>query len=168
MLVTGKYGNINASGASYKNIDKLPVEWYEITKRILHKTTVSGTSLTLKFLNENPNLKDGDILWQDENSIIIVDIIPSECMVITPDTIITAAALCYEIGNRHLPLFYEENELLIPYDVPLYNLLRASDYMIRLEKRKLNCPFKTTVLPHVQVTRNDSIPGKILQLSTSS
>ncbi len=168
MLVTGKHGNIYASGASYKNIDNLHVEWYETTKRILHKTTVSGTSLTLKFLNENPNLKDGDILWQDENSIIIVEIIPSECIVITPNTIIAAAALCYEIGNRHLPLFYEENELLIPYDAPLYNLLQASDYIIRLEKRKLNCPFKTTVLPHIQVTGNDSISGKILQLSTST
>lgn len=168
MLVTEKYENLNSSEISNKNIDTLRIEWYETSKRILHKTTKSGISVTLKFLNENPNLKEGDILWQNENSLIVVEIIPVECIVITTDSVIAAAALCYEIGNRHLPLFYEESELLIPYDTPLYNLLHSSGYIMRIEERKLNHPFKTSVLPHVQVSGNGSIQAKILQPSTSS
>lgn len=168
MLITEKYGNIYSSAICNKNIDLLRIEWHEARRRILHKTTKSGISLTLKFLNENPNFKEGDILWQDEKSIIVVEIIPVECIVFMPDSVIAAAALCYEIGNRHLPLFYEDSDLLVPYDVPLYNLLKASGYIMRVEKRKLNHAFKTTVLPHLQVSGNGSMTGKILQLSKTS
>lgn len=168
MLITEKCGNIHSLPISNKNIDLLRIEWHETGRRILHKTTKSGISLTLKFLNENPNLKEGDILCEDENSIIVVEIIPIECIVITPASIIAAAALCYEIGNRHLPLFYEDSDLLVPYDVPVYNLLQASGYIMRIEERKLNHAFKTTVLPHLQVSGDGSMTGKILQLSKLS
>ncbi len=166
MLITEKYGNLNSSEISNKNIDALRIEWHETGKRILHKTTKSGIGVTLKFLNENPNLKEGDILWQDESSLIAVEIIPVECIVVTSNSVIAVAALCYEIGNRHLPLFSEKNELLIPYNTPLYNLLHSSGYLIRIEERKLDNPFKTTVLPHVQVSGTGSIPTKMPQLST--
>ena len=151
----------------HKSIDVLPVEWFETSKRILHKPTAGGKNITLKFLNENPNLSDGDILWEEGDTIIVVEIVPTRCIVIPTVSINATAALCYEIGNRHLPLFHEEHELLLPYDVPLHNLLQASEYMIRVEERKLKYPFKTTVLPHVQVALNDSIPAKVLQLSTT-
>ncbi len=168
MLVTQKYGNIWSAGTANKSIDQLCIEWHETGKRILHKTTKAGISITLKFLNANPDFQDGDILWQDKNSIIAVEIIPTDSIVIIPESIVSASALCYEIGNRHLPLFYEGHELLIPYDVPLHHLLQSSGYIMRVEKRKLNHPFKTTVLPHVQVAGNVSEPAKVLQLSTSS
>ena len=168
MLITGKSGNIKTSRVSNKNIDVLRIEWYEATKRILHKQTDSGIAITLKFLNENPNLKDGDILHQDENSIIAVHIIPCECIVVSPGTIITASSLCYEIGNRHLPLFYEGDDLLVPYDVPLFNLLEASGYKPVIELRKLDIAFKTSVLPHLQVAGTGSLFTKVSKLSTSS
>ena len=145
----------------------LPVEWYETGKRILHKTTVGGQNVTLKFLSENPNLQEGDILLEEDDTIIVVEIVPAQCIVIVPVSISAAAALCYEIGNRHLPLFHEENELLIPYDAPLHNLLQASEYIVRTEERKLKYPFKTTVLPHVQVAGGDSVIAKVVQLSTT-
>lgn len=167
MLLTEKYGNIYTSNLSNIDIDKVCIEWYESSRRILHKTTRSGIQVSLKYLNENPNFKDGDILWLDEKLMIVIEIISTQCIVITVDSTMAAAALCYEIGNRHLPLFYEENELLIPYDVPMYNLLQSSEYVMRIEERKLNNPFKTTVLPHIQVAGNGNATGKILQLSTT-
>ncbi len=167
MLITKKLGNISASAITNKSIDKLSIEWHEAERRILHKTTQSGIDVTLKFLNRNPDFKEGDVLWQDENTIIIVEIIPTECIVITPGSLIVAAALSYEIGNRHVPLFYEGVDLLIPYDVPLFNLLQASGYSIRIEEKKLVQPFKTTVLPHLQIAGDVSITGKKLHLSKS-
>ncbi len=129
-------------------IDKLIIEWYETSKRILHKKTVGGIPVTLKFLNRNPDLKDGDILWQDQHTAIVIEIKPCECIVITPGNMLEAAAVCYEIGNRHLPLFYEANELLIPFESPIHNLLSAVGYSLKIEERKLKSRFKTTVLPH--------------------
>ena len=85
MLIKEKSGNIILHRLMITVIlMRCSIEWYEARKRILHKETKSGRQLRIKFLNENPDLKDGDILWQDENSIIAVEIIPCECIVMTP------------------------------------------------------------------------------------
>jgi urease accessory protein len=168
ILVKEKLGNIHSASAHERDIDVLLIEWHETRKRILHKQTGQGKDVTIKFLNENPNLKDGDILWQHENTIIAVEINPCDCIVITPESMLQASSVCYEIGNRHLPLFYEDDELLVPYDVPMFSLLQASGYTVKVEKRKLNNSFQTTVLPHLQVGITDSLPNKIHQLITSS
>jgi urease accessory protein len=167
ILVKEKLGNIHSASAHERDIDVLLIEWHEARKRILHKQTSQGKDVTLKFLNENPNLKDGDILWQGENTIIAVEINRCDCIVIVPESMLQASSVCYEIGNRHLPLFYEGDELLVPYDVPMYNLLQGSGYTVKVEERKLNNSFQTTVLPHLQVGITDSLPNKIHQLITS-
>ncbi len=168
MLITEKIGNLKTSPVSNKKIDALHIEWYETNKRVLHKQTKSGINITLKFLNENPNFKDEDILWQHENLVIAIEIIPAECIVIKIDSIKAAAAISYEIGNRHVPLFYSENELLIPYEVPIFNLLEASGFKPKIELRKLTDGFKTSVLPHLQVAGSDSLFNKINQPAISS
>lgn len=167
MLLQHKLGNIHSSSTSNLVIDTLIIEWDETGKRILHKKTDSGVPVTLKFLNENPDLKDGDILWQDEHTAVAVQIKPCECIVITPGNTLEAAAICYEIGNRHLPLFYEGNELLIPYEAPIHNLLNAAGYKLAIEERKLNSRFKTTVMPHLQVAATDSLFSRVNKLSTT-
>ncbi len=58
-------------------------------------------------------------------------------------------ALAYEIGNRHLPLFFYDDELVTIFDMPLLRQLNAAGYDLREEERKLSNPVQTTVLPHV-------------------
>lgn len=168
MLVREKSGNINSISINNRDVDALEIEWYETNKRILHKQTKSGLDITLKFLGENPDLKDGDILWQNGNKIIAIEIKPCECLVIEPQSILSASSVCYEIGNKHLPLFYDGTELLVPYEVPLHNFLLASSYLVRIELRKLNNQFRTTVLPHLQLGGTGSLLAKIDNLSTSA
>ncbi len=168
ILVKEKKGNIHSAFNHERDIDVVMIEWHEKRKRILHKQTKKGKDIILKFLNENPDLKEGDILYEDETGIIAVEINPCECIVITPGNMLKAASVCYEIGNRHLPLFYEDDQLLIPYDVPLYNLLQSLGYAVKAEERKLNDSFQTTVLPHLQVGITGSIFNKTAQQTTSS
>jgi urease accessory protein len=167
MLIEEKLGNLYTSPGSNCDIDVVMIEWHEANKRILHKQTKDGIAVTLKFLKQAPNLRDGDILWQDQHKIIVVEVLPCTCIVITPDSILTASSVCYEIGNRHLPLFYEGDDFLVPYEIPLYNLLEASGYAVKIGERKLNNALKTTVLPHLQVADIVSLPGKIIQPTTS-
>ena len=68
---------------------------------------------------------------------------------------------------KHLPLFFEGDQLLVPYDVPLYNLLQSQGYTVKAEERKLNDSFQTTVLPHLQVGITGSIFNKTAQQTTS-
>lgn len=164
MLIQQKTGNINSNVTNDKTIDWLALEWYETGKRILHKKTNAGKEVVLKFLKENPELREGDILSQDENSVIVVTIKPCEAIVIRARDNFEVASVCYEIGNKHLPLFYDENELLVPYEAPLFKLLKASGYEVNKENRKLISPLKTTVAAH----GNSSLFNKILQLTSSS
>ncbi len=168
MVIKDKIGNINSIDTGSRIVDMLTIEWYEASKRIMHKHTQSGVAITLKFLQQNPDLKEGDILFKSDEKIITVEIKPCEAIVINPSTVMEAANICYEIGNKHLPLFYENDELLSPYDEPLYKLLKTSGYEMKIEERKLTNAIKTSVSPHAHQGNNSSLFNKILSLTTSS
>lgn len=165
VLVQQKNGNIFSQLPEGKKIDPVQLEWYEANKRILHKKTVSGTEITLKFLKENQQLTEGDILFEDENTMIVVEILPCHAIIIKPDSMVQMASICYEIGNKHLPLFYYNDELLIAFEKPLYSLLSSAGYDIEQGERKLIHPLKTTVAAH---GHSETLFSKILKLTTAS
>ena len=156
-----------ATQLSGQTIDYLKLEWYETSKRILHKRTNAGKEISLKFLNEAQNLQEGDVLYRDEQIIIAVFIKACEAIVIKPATMYEMAYVCYEIGNKHLPLFYENDELLVPYEAPLFRMLQASGFNPKLENRKLLQQLKTTVSPHGHA-ESKSLFSRILQLTSSN
>lgn len=148
MLVKEKIGTIGFFAINNRKLDYLLIEWYETNKRILHKKTIGGQDISLKFLNENPQLAEGDVIYEDDFNIVVVDIIPCNTIVIRPRTMFEMASVCYEIGNKHVPLFFENEELLVPFESPLFRTLKASGFDAVEEKRKLLHPLKTSVLPH--------------------
>ena len=147
MFIQQKIGNITNS-PSTKNIDWLTLEWHETNKRIMSKKSHSGKEISLRFLNNSPMLTQGDILFEDENNLIVVSIQPCECMVVNPTNMFEMASVCYEIGNKHLPLFFEDDAVLVPFEEPLFKLLSAQGYRVLKEHHKLLQPLKTTVAPH--------------------
>ena len=166
MLVQQKLGNINSSSIN-KNIDWLELEWHETNKRILHKKTRAGREVMMKFLKENQNLTQGDILFEDAETIIVIGIQQCDAIVIKPKNNFEIAAICYEIGNKHLPLFFQDDELLIAYEAPLFNLLISLGYNVKKESRKLLNPLKTSVTSHAH-NSSESLFSKIMKLSTST
>ncbi len=166
MLIQQKIGNINSTPTNKKN-DWLKLEWHETSKRILHKKTNNGINISLKFMGENQQLTQGDILWEDDESLIVVDIEPCDAIVIEPKDMAEMASICYEIGNKHLPLFYQENKLLVPFEHPLFKLLTAANYQLKVEKQKLLNQLKTTVSPHGSNAQSSgSLFSKIIQLTS--
>lgn len=165
MLVQKKIGNIVEHINTSKTIDWLIFEWFETNKRILRKRTRSGIEVSLKFLQENPSLTQGDILFEDEQTIIAVEVVACDCLIVAPKNMFEMASVCYEIGNKHLPLFFENDEVLVPFEMPLYKLLTAQGYLVKQEKRKLLHPLKTTVAPHG--ADRESLFSKIMKLTTN-
>lgn len=163
MLINKKIRKIK--DATNETLDIVWLHWYETSKRILHRQTVSGKNITLRFLNENPALEAGDVLYEDETTIIVVDILPAEAIVIKPAGLFEMASLCYEIGNKHLPLFYEEGTLLVPYEKPLHQYLLAAGYTVNIEERKLQKALRTTVSPHGSGS-GETLFSKIMKLTT--
>ena len=165
MLVKEKIGNLELFAINNRNIDYVLLDWYETNKRILHKKTVLGRDISMKFLNENPQLGVGDIVYEDDFSLIAIDIKECDAIVIRPASMYEMAAVCYEIGNKHLPLFYQDEEIVVAYEVPLFTLLTAGGYNIEQAKRKLIHPLKTTVTPHG--SSSNSLFNRIMKLTTN-
>lgn len=165
MLIQQKSGNINAIDINNRNIDWLQLQWYEAGKRILRRQTLAGNDISIKFLDKNPSLTQGDVLYESGSLIIAVDILPCDVLVIQPANPFEMASVCYEIGNKHLPLFIDNNDLLVPFEMPLFRLLCAQGYTIKQDKRKLLHSLKTTVAPHAH--SNNSLFSKIMQLTNN-
>jgi len=165
MLVQQKSGNLQTYSVVHKTIEWLTLQWFETNKRIQIKHTDKGREMSLKFLNENPQLTQGDILFEDDNTIVAVDVMACDCMVICPVTMFEMAAVCYEIGNKHLPLFFDNNDLLVPFEMPLFKLITAQGFIVKQEQRKLLQPLKTSVNLHVH--SDEIIFTKIMKLRAS-
>ena len=166
MLIQEKIGTIHDNSINHKTIDWLALHWFETNKRIQRKRTQSGKEISLKFLNDNPSLTQGDVLFEDEHTIIAVEVLPCDCLVIAPKNMFEMASVCYEIGNKHLPLFFENDELLVPLEMPLYKLFTAQGYIVKQEQRKLLQPLKTTVAPHG--SNSETLFSKIMKLTTTN
>lgn len=166
MLIQQKSGNINTININNRNIDWLQLQWYEAGKRILRRQTLAGNDISLKFLNKSPALTQGDVLYESDSLIIAIEILPCDVLVIQPANPFEMASVCYEIGNKHLPLFIDNNELLVPFEMPLLRLLSANGYVIKEDKRKLLHPLKTTVAPHAH--SSNSLFSKLMQLTNAT
>lgn len=167
MIIREKLGKLNSYDTATKSIDHLCLEWYEKSKRILHKRTVQGKEVVLKFLKESPELQQDDVLYEDEQCLIVVQILSCDVLVIQPKSMYEMALACYEIGNKHLPLFYQDEELLIPYEAPLHRMLQAIGFQCEVQVRQLLHQLKTTVAPHAHAG-GSSLFSKILQLTNAS
>lgn len=165
MLIQKKIGSLQERSNPSKTIDWLALQWYETNKRIQRKQTQSGREVALKFLQENPALTQGDILYEDSESLIAVTILPCECLVIVANSLFEMASISYEIGNKHLPLFFEDDALLVPFEKPLFDMFMAQGYAVKREQRQLLHPLKTTVAAHE--SPSESLFSKILKRTTA-
>jgi urease accessory protein len=166
MIIQQKNGNLNNVDLLNRKIDWLELEWFQSNKRILRKRTKLGTEIIFKSLNADPELTQGDVLYEDEHRIVAVEIRSCDVIVIKPVSMFEMASVCYEIGNKHLPLFYDNNELLVPFESPLFRLLSSSGYDVKQEQRKLLQRLKTTVAMHAH-TKNETLFSKIMKMTTN-
>jgi urease accessory protein len=169
MVIKEKLGNLADYPHEGRGIDRLPVEWHECGKRILSKRTGAGREVVLKFLGESHRLQQDDVLYADDKSLIVVEVLACEVIVLKPSTLYKLAYACYEIGNKHLPLFFENDTLLLPYDAPVFRMLQAAGFEPQLQLRKLLNQLRTTVAAHANPgEKGESLFSKILKLTTST
>ncbi len=129
-------------------IDYLEIEWHETGKRIFRKESLAGREVACRFTSENFSLKSGDILLRDEAVAIVVRVVPTESIVITPRSMVEMATLCYEIGNKHVPLFIDGDDILLPYEAPMFRWLEAAGFHPSEQNRVLDNRLKSVVANH--------------------
>jgi len=104
--------------------------------------------MVIKLLKEGTRLKEGDIVYEDSDKAVVVNILPCDAIQVTPRSIYEMGMVCYEIGNKHLPLFIQGDCVLIPYEKPLERLLVASGYDVAKTHCKLLNMLEASIEPH--------------------
>jgi urease accessory protein len=128
--------------------DWLPLHWHEAPRRLLHKQSRLGRDVSLRFPTTHERLQHEELLYADSDWCLFVEILPCPVIRLHPGNARSLAAACYEIGNRHLPLYYEEGLLLMPYDEPVYRQLQRAGFEVEMGEGRLLQPLRTTVAPH--------------------
>lgn len=145
--IVGRESDVNMMGIE---LDTLYLEWYELNKRIQRRVTEAGRDVALKFTSEGAMLRDGDLLYynQAERGAIVVRVLETPAIILSPKNMLEMATICYEIGNKHMPLFIDGDEILLPYEAPMFAWLKSAGYSPREESRQLIHRLKSNASNH--------------------
>ena len=148
MIIKEILGNKSNIDLANLEIDFLELEWFETSKRIQSKTTTNGVQVSIKFLKEGQYLTQDDVLFKDDKKAIIINIRECEAIVVAPKSLLEMGTVCYEIGNKHAPIFIQDNQVLIPFEEPLFKWLSASGFHPIKENRQLQNMLRSTHTSH--------------------
>lgn len=162
MIIEDIPGNIDIGN---RQTDLLQLEWYETSRRIQRRHTAGGREIALRLLKQGLRLQQGDVVYMDETTAVVVDILPCEAIVVTPASMLEMGTVCYEIGNKHLPIFIQDNEVLIPWEEPLFRWLEAAGYKPVKAMRKLTDMLRSNVAPHNHGGGGSTLFQKIMNLT---
>ena len=126
---------------THQTIEHVALQWYESERNILRKTTNTGREVAFRLLKEGQRLKHDDVVFISDELVIAIEILPSDVIVLSPKTLPEMARACYEIGNKHSPLFLDGDEVTLPYDKPMFEWLQAAGFL----SAKSETPFKPSV-----------------------
>jgi urease accessory protein len=164
MIINEIEGSLREFDITNRVVDYLEIEWFESTKRIQRKKSKNGQEVAIKFLKEGQRLKHEDVIYADDQKIIVVDIIPCDAIVVKPKSLLEMGSVCYEIGNKHLPMFIQNDEVLIPFEEPIFKWLSASGYDTEKVFTRLTNIVNSTVQPHGH-SESSSLFFKIMNIA---
>ncbi len=141
MLITEVLGNLGETGWDNPKIDWLELEWEELNKRILRKNTAGGFEIALSF-DHSGILNYGDILFEDDERIVVVRTKLEKVYVVKPDSMQQMGKTAFEIGNRHTPCIIDGDEILVRYDHTLGTLLDEVGVNYEVDERRFKESFK--------------------------
>lgn len=133
MIIEKVVGNVGESRYQNKEIDYVDLEWHEVHKKLHKKRTRGGKEIGIRLGDSVllKGLRQGDVLYEDADSIIAVNIL--SCKMILVDIhgshlhmLEMLGKVCYEIGNKHAALFWGKDygQVQTPFSQPAIEQLQ--------------------------------------------
>ena len=118
--------------------DFLDLEWYEVNKPLIKRESRLGEWVEIK-LDSKVTYQQGQIIFKDEVKVLRINIKPCLCIVLDSEDIATIGRFCFDVGNRHLPIFQSGNsQIAVSYDARLFQALKEKYHQaVRLDECKL-------------------------------
>ncbi|ETT83063.1 urease accessory protein UreE [Viridibacillus sp. FSL R5-0477] len=132
---------MNPNDIKKRHMEKVYLESAHLMKRIQRVKTDHGNELGIR-LKAPRDLVAGDVLYMDENNMIVIDVLSDDLLVISPRDIKEMGTIAHQLGNRHLPAQFEENDMLVQYDYLVEELLQELGIPFKREERKVKQAFR--------------------------
>ncbi|HEY4554612.1 MAG TPA: urease accessory protein UreE [Bacillaceae bacterium] len=124
-----------------RHVEKVYLESAHLVKRIQRVKTDHGRELGIR-LTEPRDLLAGDVLYMDEDNMIVIDVLSDDLLVISPRNIKEMGTIAHQLGNRHLPAQFEDDDMLVQYDYLVEELLQELGIPFKREERKVKQAFR--------------------------
>ncbi|NWN87634.1 MAG: urease accessory protein UreE [Micrococcaceae bacterium] len=151
MIVHEVHGNrteLSAEQLAGVTDDRVQLTNEQLLKRVQRLTTQGGRDIGLQLPNAY-ELRDGDILHRDDDTMITVEALPTDVLVIAPDDLKTMAFVAHSLGNRHLQaqFFGPESEygravMVVRYDHTVEDFLTEHQIPATREQRVMPAAFR--------------------------
>ncbi len=163
--VLGKLHDFDTTG---KTIEYVDIEWHEAFKKIHKKTTDKGTEVGIRMDDSilARGLYQDDVIYADDEKLVVVNTPPCEVIRVslTPGHEKMSAKVCYEIGNRHAPLFWGENDTFITiYNEPMLVMLQKI-HGVQAEKEVLKLDFDKRISASIHNHHHELITMEVLHV----
>ncbi|NEU31839.1 urease accessory protein UreE [bacterium LRH843] len=124
-----------------RHVEKIYLESAHLMKRIQRVKTDHGKEIGIR-LKEPRDLLVGDVLYMDEKNLIVVDVLADDVLVISPRTMNEMGTIAHQLGNRHLPAQFEQDDMIVQYDYLVEELLRDLEIPFERTERKVKQAFR--------------------------
>lgn len=141
MIIEKVIGNIYKDNLRSNHVEKVYLNSEDLLKRIQRVKTDHGKELGIR-LENNQELEDGDVLFQDEKNMIVIYTNKDDVISIRPRSILEMGDIAHQLGNRHLPAQFEGEEMIVQYDYLVEELLVSLDIPYAREERKVKKAFR--------------------------
>lgn len=124
----------------------------ELVKKIQRVTTDHGRDLGIRLSDSAgpvQDLRDGDILFRDHKTVIVVTALPTDVLVIAARSIREMGVVAHNLGNRHMQaqFFDAESEyaaevMVVQYDHTIEDYLIHVGVPYSRQERVVPVPFR--------------------------
>lgn len=129
--------------------EKVVLPSAQLVKRIQRVTTDHGKELGIRLPPGSADLRDGDVLHVGESTMIVVSVLPTDVLVVTPRTIHEMGIVAHSLGNRHLQAQffdgaseYGAEVMVCQYDHTVEDYLKHVGVPYGRQERVMPVPFR--------------------------
>lgn len=137
MLVTDIIARKGEYSVDHDKVEYLLLSWEELRKRRFRAVSDSGRNVDI-LLKEGDVLRDGDLLAVESDRSLVLKLTPEKVLVMKAETPAQFGLICYELGNRHLPAWIGQDEVLVLDDPVLPSFLTKQGITFTIEERVLD------------------------------
>ena len=139
-------GNLSEFPVGERRVERVSIRSDDCAKRLLRMVTSAG-DVGIRFAGEM-RLRDGDVVFADAERVVAIAVEPDDVLVGRPPTIAAALGLAHALGNRHLPVQIDGDEIVVRYDPLLPAVFAEHETPFARERRVLREPFRHAHAPH--------------------